>query len=210
MIGQVFGRITVIGTATRRGNVNRVLCRCACGIEKPIDIYSLVHGRTKSCGCIAAGKASKRMSIVNLKHGMVGSPEYSTWRSMITRCSVKSGPSYDRYVMRGITVCERWESFINFFEDMGERPIGRSIDRIDNNAGYCKENCRWATRSEQARNRVSTHYIEVFGQTMSITEASEKYGVDLYAMYYRIGKLKMNAERAIELLSSQPPREATV
>jgi len=113
----------------------------------------------------------------NFKHGKKHTRVYRIWTAMMTRCSNKNEPSYANYGGRGINVCERWLTFANFFEDMGEPRQDQSIDRIDNDLGYFKENCRWATRTEQNRNRRGVRHIEIDGKRRTISEWAEVYGV---------------------------------
>jgi hypothetical protein len=119
------------------------VCRCSCGTEFTAEGDKIKRGHTRSCGCINE----------SLKHGKVGSSTYGIWAAMKTRCLNQNSPAYPYYGARGITVCERWMEFRKFLEDMGERPPGLSIDRIDNDKGYEPGNCRWATPLEQSHNR---------------------------------------------------------
>lgn len=142
----VNGKLTQIGCSfsVSRTYPKMAVFLCECG--KKIVSYKndVKHGKSKSCGCTktAHGHAARR------------SPEYASWSSMRDRCSANPGTNhYENYVLRGITVCERWKSFQAFLDDMGSRPAGTTIDRIDVNKGYSKENCRWATKSQQNRNK---------------------------------------------------------
>ena len=123
-------------------------CTCDCGGIINIRVDALKSGNTSSCGCV--------VNPGNTQHGYYGSPTHRSWTSMKNRCTNANYHEFHYYGGRGITVCDRWlESFENFLEDMGERPEGRTLDRIDGDLGYFKENCRWATLQEQSQNRKS-------------------------------------------------------
>lgn len=128
------------------------LCECECGNRKEVLLVSLKKGTTKSCGCSTIELRSKALT----KHGhnKVGgrSKTYISWDNMIGRCTRPSQLRYPHYGGRGITFDPRWRNFQNFLEDMGERPEGKTLDRIDVDGNYCKENCRWATVKEQNNN----------------------------------------------------------
>lgn len=147
---QRFGRLVVVEQAdnNNRGQVTWK-CKCDCGNIKIICSASLVRGSTNSCGCLQKEDVKKRST----KHGMRKTLTYKIWAGMLQRCNNWNDPSYKDYGGRGITVCERWLKFENFFADMGEKPHGLTIDRIDNDLGYYKENCKWATQAEQVRNQ---------------------------------------------------------
>lgn len=150
--GRRFGRFVVLGRHSQdRWGYWRWLCRCDCGREKDVAGAELKKGSTKSCGCL---RKEAPFPTWLVKHGESYSREYACWRSMWDRCTNPKINGYQYYGARGISVCDRWKVFENFLADMGRRPSPRhSIDRKDNNGDYEPSNCRWATASEQQRNK---------------------------------------------------------
>jgi len=120
--------------------------------------------------------------------GGAPSPTYKVWLSMLQRVQGKGGTAghRQRYIGRNITVCKQWLHFDNFLADMGERPTGTSLDRIDNDGPYCRGNCRWATPTQQARNRHTNRVVEHGGQSLTIAEWAEITGIDSTTIRYRL------------------------
>ena len=149
LTGQKFNRLTVIKDVGRTKQ-KAVLweCQCECGKIKIVCAGDLKRGSVKSCGCLRSEVTTKR----NITHGLYATRAYHSWYNMLQRCNNPKNRAYKNYGNRGITVCKRWANFENFFDDMGERPDGLTIERRNNELGYFKENCSWATRTEQNKN----------------------------------------------------------
>lgn len=176
-----FGRLTVTSFAFSKNHAYWN-CICDCGEKRIVAASNLKH-RTRSCGCL--------WREAHTIHGKHKSPEFYVWASMIERCNNPKNKNYNSYGGRGISICDRWnKSFEKFFEDMGERPTEKhSLDRIDNNKGYSKQNCRWATQRQQSLNRRTTVMIEINSKKIPLAEAAEIYGIKYktLAARYRSG-----------------------
>lgn len=148
-------------------------CLCKCGVTFMALASNLRSGNTMSCGC-------RRRSLRNNRsHGMSKHKIFSLWSQMIQRCHFEGNAAYKNYGGRGITVCERWHKFENFYEDFGQfRAANLTIDRIDNNLGYGPGNCRWSTKQEQGRNRRGNLPLTIKGETRLLCEWAELSGLD--------------------------------
>jgi len=176
LTGMTFGSWTVIGFSRFTSYYAGLWsCVCKCGRRKEVHGQNLTNGKSTQC------KACKAR-----KHGGYGSREYNTWESMKQRCFNSNSDSFKGYGGRGIRVCSRWMEFANFFEDMGPRPKGREIDRIDNDGNYEPGNCRWATKRQQNRNKRPCHYIAIEGVTRCVTEWAEIVGIHRSTIFNRL------------------------
>lgn len=166
LTGVKFGKLTAVRhmeNRAQRGAMWEV--HCDCGSTKIMPAGRLLSGASESCGCSKG------------HHGMSGSKTYASWGQMIQRCTNPKTFSYPKYGARGIAVCQRWMNFENFLADMGERPPGKTIDRINNNGNYEPGNCRWATRTEQARNTSRNNFVVVNDAKVLVTDLATRNGI---------------------------------
>lgn len=157
-------------------------CLCDCGKEKIIRSSSLIQGRTRSCGCgvVTAAKEPKT-------HGKTHTKIYQAWQAMKARCKYKKSKEYKNYGGRGITVCERWAMFENFYSDMFRSYWdGAEIDRIDTNGNYEPGNCRWVNRKTQQRNKRNNHVLTIGNKSMTLVEWGDKTGIKANTILTRI------------------------
>lgn len=174
------------------------LCQCDCGSLTRKRQDHVKNGRTTSCGCFNAEEARKRST----KHNQCFSSTYVIWQNMKSRCLNPKNKAYHNYGGRGIFVCPEWvNSFEQFLGDMGDRPDGLVLDRINNNDGYYKENCRWVTYSENNRNKRNSIILEHDGTKQSIKTWSEKTGINHGTLTSRLRRNKWTITR---LLNEQP------
>lgn len=188
LIGKKYGRLLIL-SLYRKNVRTKAICLCDCGKTKEVFFYSVKRGNTTSCGCY-----NKE---VITKHGMHGIKEYGSWQHMLRRCDTGGLKSSHCYIEKGINVCERWKDFKNFIDDMGYAPTkNHSIDRIDNNKGYFKENCRWATALEQSRNTNRNRIIYYNGEKKCMSEWAELYNVKYPVLVKRL-RMGWDMEKAL-------------
>jgi hypothetical protein len=171
------------------GHIHRkCLFKCDCGKIVETQLSSVKNGYTQSCGCYSKKNASIRMTGKNYRHGKYNTPEYNCYLAIRKRCLNPNNKAYKYYGGRGINISESWlNSFENFLQDMGQRPSKKhSIDRINNQLGYSKDNCKWATKTEQSRNVRSNRLIEFKGQKKCLVEWAEIIGVSWHNLYYKL------------------------
>ena len=185
--GKVFGRLVVKEEAERMNKSSSWKVECECGVEKQVRTEDLTSGKTKSCGCLCRDLASERQ----LRHGENGTPLHRRWMSMRRRCSPKSEDA-KHYYLRGIKVCKEWDDFSLFKRDMGESfKEELELDRIDNNKGYCKENCRWVTHRENILNRGMTLFIDDNGTKMLAVDYAKKYNLNYRSVKSRLYRSRL-------------------
>lgn len=189
LTGQKFGRLTATSFDSAKNGKSWWRCSCECGAEKVVTCGHLVSGLVRSCGCLRRDVAAMNIRKIATKHGICsgGMPRwYQIWLGMIDRCYNPRARPFHRYGGRGLEVCERWHDPKTFLADMGDPPPRMTIERIDNDAGYAPENCRWATKKEQNNNRSTTRRISFGGESISAAAWAERLGISKAAMYYRL------------------------
>lgn len=182
LLGKKINRLTVIGVAPRWRWRIRWQCQCECGNLSVVTSQNLLSGKAKSCGCYSNEATGNRFR----KHGKRWSVEYQMWCNMIQRCTNPRDTEYHNYGGRGISVCESWHKFENFYADMGDAPKGLTIDRKDTNGNYEKDNCRWATALEQARNTRRNRMITHNGRTQALSAWVEETGLSGGCIVHRL------------------------
>lgn len=184
--GQKFNRWTVLSFAYIKDGKAWWNCKCECGTEKAVMGTALTGGGSQSCGCARVDFSRER----NTTHGLSKThPLFSVWQGIHARCKGYNPKDIPCYVDKGITVCDRWngpDGFVNFIEDMGERPEGAQIDRVDNSKGYSPENCRWVTCKENQRNRGTNRNITFNGKTQCISAWAEDTGLSKGVIKFRL------------------------
>ena len=200
--GDKYNRLTAIKFSHRNKWYEQFwLFKCDCGNEKNINVSNVRNETTMSCGCL--GKERRMKAIKNRKtHRMSNTKIYTTWERMKARCLNKNYHNYKDYGGRGITVCDEWMEFENFYKDMGNKPEGKSIDRINNDGNYCKENCKWSTPKEQNNNSRNNHLLTYKGKTLTISQWAEKTGIKYGTLKSRINSYNWSIKKAL----TTPPR----
>lgn len=196
-VGQKIGRLTIRSLAIekRAGRPRRIAyVRCDCGTTKEIRADGVASGAVLSCGCFRI----ERVIAAATTHRGTGTPEYWVWHAMCERCGNPNAREFRNYGARGIAVCDRWQSFENFIGDMGRRPEGGTLERVDNSRGYEPGNCVWATMTEQNANKRNNRHIEFDGQRYIAVTACEKAGVRLSSMYRRAKRRGITHQQAFD------------
>jgi hypothetical protein len=199
LVGRRFSRLTVIERdPTARYASWR--CRCDCGEITVVRTEQLTGGGTRSCGCLQRDVVRTR----NRTHGQTGSSEYTAWRNALARCYNPRNRDFPNYGGRGITMCDRWRSsFDAFVADLGERPVGLTLERIDTNGPYAPGNCRWASRTEQGNNQRDNVRLTHQAETLTLAEWARRTGVSYDTLHKRMRR-GWPVERVLHGISPRP------
>lgn len=186
LTGKRFKRLLVIKMVERTNKVTYWECLCECGNITILPMGALRSGHTSSCGCLRSD-ANKGKIPSNKRHGISKTPIYYAWANMLKRCTNPKSDQYYNYGARGIKPCEKWMTCEGFLEDMQESySDGLTLDRLDNDKGYFKENCKWSTLTEQANNKRNNTIVEIDGKNEKLTDLLKRYNVTRAQYYGRV------------------------
>lgn len=199
LVGKRFGALEVVSYSRKHigpcgASYHYWIARCDCGQTIERRGSHLTHKKRKevqSCGCLIATQCGLRTRT----HGLKSHSAYNSWVKMLHRCTNPDNKDYINYGGRGITVCARWHDVVCFIEDMGEKPKGCSIERLNNDLGYNKENCVWATMAQQNRNKRSNRIISLGDRTMHLVDWAKHVGISVSALHQRLARMPI--ERAL-------------
>lgn len=182
LTGKKFGRLTAIYYQKHQTKTGRFrskwLWQCDCGKTTLVETYKVTSGHTSSCGCLLKEVISRTAAEGKFhKHMLARTKEYKSWESMLRRCNNPTDKRYHNYGGRGIKVCERWYSVENFYTDMGKRPAGTTLGRIDNDKGYSPENCRWETQAQQQNNKSTNTTLTLNGEIKNLGQWAKSLGI---------------------------------
>lgn len=197
--GHTYGRLTVVERLPNRKTKTSWKCQCSCGNTCEVLGPSLVGyggSSTRSCGCLRKETAAITAKANTRADGMGSSPEYRIWSGMKNRCTNPNNKNWPLYGGRGIVYDPTWEDFAIFFADVGPRPRGTTLNRVDNDGPYNKTNCNWATAKEQANNRSSNKILSFAGERMTVAQFATKQGIRQDTLLFRI-KAGWSVERAL-------------
>ena len=194
--GQRFGRLQVVKIVGKDKRHNLLYeCICDCGNTTVTNGTLLRAGKTRSCGCLAKNNFDRTT------HGLSHTPLYGVWRTMKTRCYDRNSNHYKNYGARGIVICDEWKNNFKAFYDWSMAngyAKGLTIDRMNVDGNYEPENCRWVTQREQCNNKTTNRYITYKGQTKTIHEFADEYGIKYTTLWARINTYHWDVEKAIK------------
>ena len=198
LTNQRFERLIVVKETVRnKFNQRQWICQCDCGYIKTITQNNLRQNKAKSCGCLQKEIISK----ITASHGLCDTPEYNSWSGMKSRCNNPKEPAYKNYGARGIKVCERWNIFENFINDMGSKPSPEhTLERINNNDDYYPKNCKWATKLEQVYNRRNTRRVKYQNRTITLKQLAKELHMDYSNLASSIKIIEKLANANVEFL----------
>lgn len=201
-IGNTYGRLTVTSRSESKivsgKKVTHWNCSCSCGGTLVVAGAALRGNRTKSCGCLNSEVAKLTHRVHGHSPRSGASKAYHAWESMLRRCRCKDHPLFSNYGGRGISVCESWSTFSNFHKDMGDPPAGLTLERVENDLGYSKANCVWATRMEQVCNRRSSIKVSINNETKVLKHWCDDLGIS----YQKARRRVKNGEDATHVVTS--------